>query len=227
VRGYEDRIKGNQELVQVFVAKDIIARGTTGDVAIERGLIDQKSVPREVKADDAITSLAQIKGNVADVTVLKGEQIIAGRFVPPGRVSADVLTVPPNRVAMSMEVPAPPGVAQFVQIGDHVSLLAQFTLPGRGGQTRLTKVLLHDIEVLQVGKLVRGTPGQSSQSGQGTTQSVQVPDGTVLLTLALTMPQAEKLANAIFNGRLYVTLLPKTNKPSPVTPGRTDANPFA
>jgi pilus assembly protein CpaB len=224
VRGYEDRVQRNQELVQVFVAKDVIPKGTTGDFAIERGLIDRIGVPRQARADGAIATLDEIKGDVADGTVFKGEQIISNRFVPPGRVSADVLTVPPNRVAMSMEVGVPPGVAQFIQIGDHVTILAQFTLTGgRAQESRLTKVLLHDIEVLQIGKLVRAVPAQ----GQPATQSVTVPDGTVLLTLALSMPQAEKLTNAIFNGRLYVTLLPKTGKPSPNTPGRTDSNPFA
>jgi pilus assembly protein CpaB len=225
VRGYEDRVQRNQELVQVFVAKDVIPKGTTGDVAIERALINQINVPREARADDAITSLDQIKGDVADATIFKGEQILGTRFVPPGRVSADVLTVPPNRVAMSMEVGVPPGVSQFIQIGDHITILAQFTFSARSGGTesRLTKVLLHDIEVLQIGKLVRAAPTE----GQPATQSVTVPDGNVLLTLALSMPQAEKLTNAIFNGRLYLTLLPKTGKPSPNTPGRTDSNPFA
>jgi pilus assembly protein CpaB len=224
VRGLEEKAAKGQELVVVFVAKDIIPKGTTGDVAIQNGLIDQINVPRVARADGAITSLDEIKGDVADGTVFKGEQIISNRFVPPGSVSADVLTVPPNRVAMSMEVGVPPGVSQFIQIGDHITILAQFTsTTGRAAQQRLTKVLLHDIEVLQIGKLVRAAPAQ----GQPATQSVTVPDGTVLLTLALSMPQAEKLTNAIFNGRVYVTLLPKTGKPSPNTPGRTDSNPFA
>lgn len=225
VRGYEERIQANQELVQVFVAKDIIPKGTSGDVAIERGLIDQIKVPRQARADGAVTSLEEIKSDIADATVFKGEQILNTRFVPPSQVSADVLTVPANRVAMSVEVGIPPGVSQFVQIGDHVSVIAQFTFQARGssGDQRLTKLLLHDIEVLQVGKLVRTAPTQ----GQPATQSVQVPDANVLLTLALSLPQAEKLANAVFSGRLYITLLPKTGKPSPNTPGRTDSNAFA
>lgn len=223
VRGYENRIQEQRELVPVFVAKDTIVKGTTGDVAIERGLIEQIDVTRESKADGAIASLDAIKGKVADVTVFKGEQIINERFKLPTQLTADVLTVPANRVAMSMEVGVPPGVAQFIQVGDRITILAQMTI-GRQGTTQTTRtgVLLHDVEVLQIGKLVRTAP----TPGQAVAQAVQVPDGTVLLTLALTIPQAEKLTFAIFNGRLYLTLLPKTNKPGPGTPGRTSANAF-
>lgn len=223
VNGLEAKAAAGQELVPVFVAKDVIPRGTTGDVAIERALIDQINVPRVARAEGAITSLNDIKGDVADVTIYKGEQILATRFVAPDKVSAEVLTVPPNRVAMSFEVGVAPGVAQFIQIGDRISVLAQFQFAGARAQTRRLQFLLHDIEVLQVGKLVRAAP----QPNQPATQAVQVPDGNVLLTVALSPAQAEKLTNAVFNGRIYLTLLPKTAKPAPVTPGRTDSNPFA
>ena len=223
VRGYENRINKEQELVPVFVAKDIIVKGTTGDVAIQRGLIEQIDVPRKAKAEGAIGSLDVIKGKVAEVTLFKGEQILGERFKVVGQLSADVLTVPPNRVAMTMEVGVPPGVAQFIQIADHITILAQMSV-GRGQTLESrTGVLLHDVEVLQIGKLVRTAP----TPGQAVAQAVTVPDGTVLLTLALSIPQAEKLTFAIFNGRLYLTLLPKTGKPAPTAPGRTAANAFS
>jgi hypothetical protein len=61
------------------------------------------------------------------------------------------------------------------------------------------------------------TPGEKEQPQQVTSN--------VLLTLALTPSQAEKLAYAVFEGDIYFTLVPNGQRPA-TTPGRTQANAF-
>ena len=58
-------------LVAVFVAKDVIPQGTSGDTAISQGLITQIKVPQLARVDGAIGSLQEIKGEVAAVDIQK------------------------------------------------------------------------------------------------------------------------------------------------------------
>jgi pilus assembly protein CpaB len=228
VSGLEDRAYSGVETVSVFVAKETIPAGTTGDSAISKGLIAKESVPRKVRAESAVGSLEELRGKVAAVTILKGEQIVSARFVLPGQAKG-VLPIPVDRQAMSVEVGIPSGVAGFVQPGDRISVIAQLELPKTGlrtGQANEPRVqyLLQAVEVLAVGPRVVVFGGEGS--GDKGAQQTQQQQNRVLLTLALTPAQAEKLAFALFQGEVYFTLLPEGQKPV-TTPGRTIQNAFA
>lgn len=217
VQGVERRANEGAELVEVFVAKDAIPAGMRGEVAISQGLVVRESVPRRLVADGAISALEEIRGKAAAVPILKGEQILAARFVEPERALA-ALPIPPNRQAMSVEVGIPPGVAGFIRPGDRISIMANLDVEATGDETQtVTRFLLQNIEVLQVGQLVTVVG-----SGESETQQTQ---NRVLLTLAVTPQEAEKLGFAVFNGDLYVTLLPPGQRPAN-TPGRTAENAF-
>jgi pilus assembly protein CpaB len=221
----DEAFKG-AKTVEVFVAKETIPVGTTGEAAAS-GLIERTTIPQKVVAEGAISTLDQLKGKVAGVTILKGEQIVAPRFVTPGQVRGQ-LPIPNGKVAMSVQVGIPPGVANFVQVGSHISILASLSVPKKGGGAQAAseqrvQYLLQDVEVLQVGQ--RTITVTQGQQGAQTTQS----EGQVLATLALTPAQAEKLGYAILvggTGNLYFTLLPENEHRSTGTPGRTKDNAF-
>jgi pilus assembly protein CpaB len=101
----------------------------------------------------------------------------------------------------------PPGVAGFVRPQDRVSILATVT-PSE--QPTRTQYLVQNVEVLAVGR--------SAATGDGDT----VIDGgeRVLLTLALTADEVEKVALALAEGELYFTLVP-AGQPDQGTTGRT------
>lgn len=229
IRGIEDRSLKGQEPVEVFVAKEDIPAGTSGDFAISRGLFSTETIPRKVLATGAIRSLEEIRNKVAGVTIIKGEQIIATRFVAPGQAGAagDLLVIPRDRQAMSVQVGIVPGVSGFIQVGDHISIIADLTITKRGGPTGQTEnrvqFLLQDIEVLALGRRVIVTNPQGGQTAE-----TQQPQDQVLVTVAVTPVQAEKLAFAVLEGggKLHFTLLPKGQRPA-TTPGRTRDNAFA
>lgn len=221
VRGIERRAFAGTQVVPVFVAKDTIPANTRGDTAISRGLIVRRDLPLFARVEGGIASLREIEKKVSAVTILGGEQILAARFVLPAQARG-LLQIAADRQAMSVEAETPPGVAGFVQPGDRVSIIAQVGLPSTaGGQAKEPRVgyLLQGIEVLAVGQRVvsperRGLAARPQQQGR------------VLLTLALTPTEAEKLAFAIFEGELYFTLLPPGQSPAG-TPGRTAENAFS
>lgn len=219
LRGVEARALKGVESVQAFVAKEIIPSGTSGGTAITKGLIGRELIPRKSLALGSIRSLTEIQSRVASVTILKGEQILSARF-KAASAAKGLLNLPADRQALSVELELPPGVSGFVRSGDHISVIARLekTGPTANPVEVQVKYLLQDIEVLQVGQRVVTTDKDKGAQVEQNTRKV-------LLTLALTPGEAEKLAFALFDGELYFTLLPEGQKPVE-TPGRTRENAF-
>ncbi len=222
IRSVENKANKNQTLEKVLVAKDTIPQGTTAEDASSKGLFETQDVPQKYVPTNAVGDAAQLKGQVAQVTIVKGEQIVSTRWGAPGTVGTG-LPIPAGRVAMSIQVDLVPGVAGFVQPGNLVSIIVQQNArkagTGPNGPTEnRTQYILQAITVLAIG------PRQVTVQGQPAT--AQAAGGPVLATLAVTPVEAEKLAYAVFNGRLYLTLLPQGAKPV-TTPGRTLDNAFS
>lgn len=228
IRGIEDRAFARTETVQVFVAKQDIGPGTTGDTASQQGLIERTVVPAKVRPVSAITSLAQISGQLATVQIFKGEIIVADRFKPPGAALANALPIPAGKQAVSVAIAGAPAVGGFVQPGDQVSLIAQTTNRRAGGLAvtggaagPITRYLMQNLDVIAVGARVVTT--STTQPAAGAEQQQQVAG---IFTFAVTPAQAEKLVFAALNTTMYFTLLPPKSNPV-TTGGRTFANLFS
>jgi pilus assembly protein CpaB len=192
VKGIEASTRKGEKLVHSFIAKDFIPAGTDGETAISDGLVAREEVPQRLLPEDAIQSLDEIQNRVAKVDILKGEQILSARFVKSSETEG-IVAIPAGRQAMSVEVESPPGVAGFVRPNARVSIIAQLTEPRPRAE-----FVLQDVQVLAI--------GQGALDGAGaTTADTQ---GKVLLTLAVTPSEAEKLAFAVSQGEVYFTLLP-------------------
>lgn len=220
VRGVEGRAFRGAETVSVYVARDTIPAGMSIDEAVSRGAVTQTTIPRKVVADGAVASLDQLRGQVAAVTIVRGEQIVATRFSTADQLGS-TLPIPVNHQAMAVEVETPPGVAGFILPGAQVSVIAHLSTTGRGGSDEdRAQFLLQGVQVLSVGQRV-------ATVAAGEREKAKEPEtlDRVLLTLAVTPAQAEKLAFAIWEGDVYFTLLPQGQKPVK-TPGRTSASVF-
>lgn len=223
MRGVESRAFAGVETVDVWVASANIPAGTSAEDAKGQGLIATTVLPRKAVAEGAVPSLAAIAGKVAAVEILKGEQILAARFVERGSDGTG-LTIPGGRQAMALEVEAPPGVAGFVRAGSHVSVIAHVDVVGSSSSAvePQSKYVVQAVEVLAVGTRVVETATDGARADAAREQ--QVSD-KVMLTLAVTPNEAEKLAFAILEGEIYITLLPDDAKPV-ATSGRTRRNEF-
>jgi pilus assembly protein CpaB len=217
IKGLEDEAFKGSEIVEVFVAKQDIAAGVSGDTASQQSLIERRTVPSKVRPAGAITSLQEISGRIAAVQIFKDEVIVGQRFVTPGAAVKGVLPIPEGKHAISIQVGNPAGVGGFVQPGDKISMIVQAATGGRQGQ--LTQYLLQNIDVLAVGSRV------VSQTAAPAGQQQQQQQACCLFTLALTPVEAEQLVVATLNGQVYFTLVPE-KAPVVRTPGRTVANLF-
>lgn len=207
IRGIETRTLQGAEWVKAFVAKDAIAAGTLGRSAIAEGMIALETLPRKLVSKEAVRSLQQIENRVAIVDILKGEQIVTSRFVDPSSAEG-ILPIPADRQAMAVELPMPPGVAGFIRANDRISVIAEFQEPEPRAQ-----YLLQGIQVLAVGHQTASQQREGSDEGSKAEQNV-------LLTLAVTPDEAERLALALAEGEVHLTLLPPGQETS-ATSGRT------
>lgn len=226
IQGVEDEALGEGELVQVFVAKGAIARGTSAETINQRALIERKSVPRQFVPQGAVSTFTAIQGKVATTNISPGEELLTSRFALPGQARLEgggLLNIPRNRVAVAVDVGVVPAVAGFIQQGDRVSAIAELTVPSRGraGNEKRVQFLLQNIEVLAVGKRVVITDEESGR----TRESTQQKGDQFILTLALNPGQAERIVFAKLNGTLWFTLLPPGARPVQ-TRGRTARNTF-
>lgn len=238
VRGLETKAFAGVETVTAFIAKENIPADTPADAALSSGLIAKTSIPRKVLADGAISNLEQIRGQVAATTIFKGEQIVAGRFAAAADL-AGLLPIPAGRQAVTVQTDLPPAVGGFVQPGDHVSVIAKVevsgteaarvnsSLPERSSAvsssaTGVTVVhfLLQDVPVLAVGQDVAGAPAAKDGDAKADASQSQV-----MLTLAVSPADAERIAYAVMEGQIYFTLLPK-GQDAAKTSGRSKANLF-
>lgn len=227
IRGIEDDVYAKTKLVDVFVAKQDIPVGTTGDTASQQSLIQKTRVPAEVRPEGAITSLEQISGQLASVPIYKDEIIVAQRFRPPGNLGA-VLPLTEGKQAVSVAIAGAPAVGGFVQPGDQVSLIVQTTNRRAGGLAvtggaagPITRYLLQNLDVIAVGARVVTTA-----TTPGTTPPAEQQQVAGIFTFSVTPQVAEKLVFAALNTTMYFTLLPPKAKPVS-TNGRTFANLFS
>lgn len=224
VRGVEQRAQSGQTLVPVVVARDDIPAGTSSEAAGGRGLLGLENVPKRLVPDGAVQDVSRLKGTVAAFTIRKGEQIVAGRFVKPAEL-AGVLPIPADRQAMSLDVDVPHGVGGFIEPGSRVSIVAKFKIQPAGGAAFDTAgYLIQDVPVLAVGSRVASVPGGAQESDEDAAGPIATED-RITLTLALLPADTARLALAMTDGVVFVTLLPPGQKPVNV-PARTYANEF-
>jgi pilus assembly protein CpaB len=226
VRGIEQRAFEDAELVEVFIAQELVPEGLAASEATETGLIARESAPRVTVPEGAISSLDQIEGLVTADRILAGEVVVRDRWVDPSQATVS-FSIPDGFEALAIQVEVPPGVAGFVVPGDRVSLVATVagpitttteddgTVVEEQGEIR-TQYLLQGIEVLSVGQRVITEEGEDG---------VRSSEEQVLLTVALEPLDVERAVFAIENAELYFTLLGEDAEPQE-TPGRTLADLF-
>lgn len=231
LRSVEAAQAQENDAVVGYVATGEISTGTLIDSAIAEGLVEERPVPRSLQPPGAITDLSQVQGRLVNATILPGDQLVAGRFAAPGD-GIQVLTIPEGHQAISVEVGVPPGVANFVQEGDHVSVIAVVDVPAEDEETETTtdpqtgtqttrtatetrsEFVLQDLEVLAIGQRTVTPP---AQEGEPAPQPVT----SILATFAVTADEAERLVLAQQSGTIWFTLLPEDETDPVATEGRT------
>ncbi|MDQ4148854.1 MAG: Flp pilus assembly protein CpaB [Actinomycetota bacterium] len=176
-----------------------------------RNLVEQRSVSERERPASAVISPTQLNGRTASQSIRRGQVITTNQFTSP----SGGLDIPPGQNAITINLSVPAGVARYVQAGSLTNIYATFKgVPGinSAADSVVTKLILSNVKVLA--NRIAG-PVEEQQSS-----NVANPTGDVLLTLALTPQDAEKLIFAKENGNLWFGLVNPDNPPVTTT-GRT------
>jgi Flp pilus assembly protein CpaB len=206
VQRYRNSVNSEGAPVTVLVAKQAIAKGTSGTLIATTGLYSATTIRQSQLLNGAFSDASSLRDKVATRDIYQGSQLKATDFAPASSSVAASLTKHQRLIAVPLDTTH--GDTANIQAGDHVDVYAMFNLvsvnsagipTGTGAAHTVLRMIMSNVNVQNV------TKGSS-----GGTFYFKVTD-----------VQATKLAFAADNGRLWLALRPaagaKTALPSVVT----------
>ena len=198
--------------VSVLVADKPIPAGTQGSNAVNQGMVKTKVLDESAKPASALTDVSQLAGKTVTLGVAEGQVLTTDQF-QAAQTRIGTLKIPDGKTAIAVQMNNVPGVAGFAGAGDRVNVYG-LVKPGAPGMPNGgSHLIMQNTEVLNV----NGTTLAAAQGQPGGT-------GLVYL-LAVTAPEAERLAYLTTFEQLYFSLVAKDAAPVGGTPGSsiTDA----
>ncbi len=211
VANYKRTVQSGEKNVPVFVAAHDIPAGTSGEEAVDRGLLETREIPRRSVVPGAISSPKELSDLVATGKIFEGEQVSVQRFRPTeqGGVRAELSG---NMRAFQIAGDPQQTLAGTLRAGDHVDVVASLkyrvkdiapddAATADADKDRIaTRVVLRDVLVLH------------APAGSPTAEKVAGPiGGTNPVQLAVTDSQAQKLFFVTKNGDWSLQLRPPVN----------------
>jgi pilus assembly protein CpaB len=189
------RAMSDMQPVDVLVATKPIAKGTsTSDIV---GAVKMRPLPEIALAPGAITSLAEIVGRVTTVDIQPGEQLMASRFVDPATLTDSPVPVPAGMQQISFKLDSQRVLGGDLKAGATVGVF----LSAGDKPAGVTHLALHKVLVTKVqggAAAPEGGDGSANQSG----------DTTLLVTLATTAGNAERIVFAAEYGSIWLSSEP-------------------
>ena len=218
VRGADTRADTRYEAVQVLRVVKQIDPGETVDAAQAAGKIETSSVSQKDLLPEALTTTEGIAGKVAITAIYPREQLTSSKFGATG--TANGLTIPKGKIAISINLTDPARVAGFVNPGDKVAIF--MTAAASAGGTAYSRLLLSDIQVIGAGATTVVAAATTDPEAAAAPAEV-LPE--TLVTVAVAQAEAERLLFASKNGELSFGLLNTDSKVAD-SKGVTDLNLF-
>lgn len=207
-QGADQRAMANMQPVDVLVVKTAIPAGTTVD-AMAAALVTER-VPASGVADTALSTLANSGGTVSAVDLVPGEQLLAERLVAPEEVKADAgVKVPAGLQEVSFQLEPQRVVGGRINAGDHVGISLNFDAgaykPAAGDAT--TQLTLRKVLVTAVQRAPQAAPAEAPADGTDPADTT-LPEGSLMLTVAVNDVDAGKIIFTSINGSLWLTKEP-------------------
>jgi pilus assembly protein CpaB len=196
LHSYRNSVNSGATPASVLVAKNLIQKGTPGDIIGQSSQFQVASVPKGQLQLGALTDPAALSGRVAVTDIYPGQQLTANYFAYAAPDALQTKISGSDR-AMSVSIDSEHGMVGQIAAGDHIDIYVGLNRLGLGGSQPIIKLLMEDITVLR------------APIGGGT---------TAIYTLRASGRQAAVLAYASDNGKLWFVLRPPSGART-VNPG--------
>jgi len=197
----KNSVAAGQTAVKVLIATQRIPAGTSGESIKTKALAEEIVMPAATVPADTLTAIAsELDKLVLTHDVQPRQLLLKGMFGASTKLSGGV-ALPEKMLALSIKTAVEEEVGGFVRPGSQVAIFV--TLEPDAGK-RITKLLLPRVETLAVGAY-----GQDAVTSSQGDNEKDKNKGTVtlLVTLAVSQADAEKLIHAVRIGELYLALL--------------------
>jgi pilus assembly protein CpaB len=204
VRGADARALAGVQTVEVLVVTERIPEGTSA--AELTTLVQTETLPAKAALEGRVRDLAALAGQVATVDLLPGEQLLASRFARPDQLQTPgTVPVPDGSQEVSILLEPQRAVGGRLAAGDTVGVFVSLTFEDG---TATSHEVLHHVLVTQVqgapAAPATGTPGEPE-----TASATPAPSGSLLVTLAVSAPDAETIVFGAEHGTLWLSLEPE------------------
>ena len=196
VQGADDRAFEDSELTQVYIVSESIPQGTPAEQVAEFLTIEE--YPARTLQAGGITDLADLEGLVTAMELLPGDQLVEDRFIDPQLLALQSgVAVPAGLQEVTVALPIQKAAGGAVVAGSFVGVLVSSS----AGDLVTTQFVLQRVLVTRV------TAGDSYVP-EGT-DSEATPVTQMMVTLALSTAQVEKVVWAAGLDSLWLTLQPE------------------
>lgn len=196
VRGADARALAGTRSVDVLVVSAEIAAGTPAEELGE--LVSTAAIPASAVVPSGVESLDELAGLVATVDLEPGEQLLASRFAAPAEFQAQgQIEVPAGMHTVSVALEPQRVVGGQIAAGATVGVFVSDL------EAKTTHLVLHKALVTSI----QGLPAAPEPAEDGTVPSV-APEGSLLVTLALEAPPAERLVFGMEHGTVWLSAEP-------------------
>ena len=182
----------------------MIPEGTSADGL--SALVRTEVLPAKAALAGRVTDLDDLAGQVTTVDLQPGEQLLATRFAAPESLGTPgVVPVPEGLQEVSVQLEPQRAVGGRLAAGDTVGIVVSQSGGDGGGRTH---TVLHEVLVTQV----QGAPAPVDEDGADGTDTASAgsaaPTSSLMITFAVTAPQAEAVVFGAEHGTLWLSLEP-------------------
>ncbi|MGO4590804.1 Flp pilus assembly protein CpaB [Paenarthrobacter sp. 2TAF44] len=210
IQGADKRAQQGLDPVNVLIVKERIPAGTkTEDLGNK---VKTETLPQSAVAPGTISALNDQKGKVTSVDLQPGEQLLGLKLVNPNELVPGTVPVPEGLQEQTFILAPERIMGGRIEAGDTVTVFASFKADGDipsdadipaevKGWKQYTKLLYHDVLVTAV---QQAAPDAEKKSAN-TDGSVQLPNGSAYVTVALSDANAAKMVFGAEFGTLYLS----------------------
>ncbi|MBN1622113.1 MAG: Flp pilus assembly protein CpaB [Endomicrobiales bacterium] len=206
----ETTYKSGTQKVPVLIAKEYIDHG----VLIDQTLVEIKEVPKDYLQPRSIQSIKDLfdkEGNKIFMTIVpieKGEQIIMTKLHILGFDTGISAIIPKGQRAITILFDGET-ISGIIKPGNKVDVISVFEYENKNGILKeASKTILQNILVLSVGKNILGGAKNISNTKNQNQMLVEAPLGSLPVSFAVTVKEAEMLALASEKGPIRLSLRP-------------------
>ena len=201
----EARALEGQKPKEVYLVTKQVPQGTPVEELGE--YVDGQVVPAVTVPEDYVYDLSEHAGKVAAVTLQPGEQLLASRLVEPIALE-EPGTVPVPKGLREVTFTAGPDrvVGGQLKAGDRIGMVVTFE--GEGDDEARSDLEFQDmlITALQGATPAAGDAAAAPEGeGESANAAPPVPEGAMLVTVAVTAADAEKVVYANEFGSVWLT----------------------